>query len=320
MRYRYPRGCLGMAKGNIFPMDTEKVNKASIEISKCRMDIPTIVKWAGGKKQLLEQFKLLYPKKFNDYYEPFVGSGAVFFYVRLHDGKRKYFISDNNKDLINVYQSVRDDVEGLIDLLKVHKKKHHENSKEYYYEIRKAFNSNSTGIERAAQLIYLNKTCFNGLYRVNSKGGFNVPIGSYANPAILDEKSLRLANKLLNNVEINCMTFEETESYPQKGDFVYLDPPYHPIKTSSFTSYTKEDFTAKDQERLAGYYKKLDKRGCQVMLSNSDTEFIKTLYADYNLYGVKASRMINCNGNDRGKINEVVVTNYKAPYQFPSLA
>ncbi|HHQ45505.1 MAG TPA: DNA adenine methylase [Candidatus Altiarchaeales archaeon] len=280
------------------------------------MEIPTIVKWAGGKKQLLDQFKTLYPKEFNDYYEPFIGGGAVFFHLKQLDGHRKYFISDNNKDLVEVYRAVKDDIDQLIKLLETYKKNHMKNPKEHYYKIRDDFNKTTSGVERAAEFIYLNKTCFNGLYRVNSKGGFNVPIGNYKNPGIVNEKSLRKASRLLQGVEIECMPFEETLKLPKKGDFIYLDPPYHPLsETSSFTSYTKEDFTEKDQERLLEYYKKLDRRGCLLMLSNSDTEFIKQLYRDYDLHKVKAKRAISCKGEGRGEIKELVITNYKTKKQ-----
>lgn len=283
------------------------------------MEIPTFVKWAGGKKRLLEQFRPLYPKEFKNYFEPFVGSGAVFFYlVKIDlnghaiypDNHREYFLSDNNKDLTNLYIDVRDNVDELISELKTHKKNHFE-EEDYYYETRDEFNKGSKGVLRSAQFIYLNKTCFNGLYRVNSKGGFNVPKGDYKNPQILNEQRLREASRLLQAVKVECMSFEKTESLPQEGDFIYLDPPYHPVsKTANFTSYTKEDFTAKDQERLTEYYKKLDGRGCFVMLSNSDTDFIRELYKEYNMTTVRATRAISCNGNGRGAIKEVVVRNY----------
>jgi len=283
------------------------------------MEIPTIVKWAGGKKQLLEQFKPLYPKTFKNYYEPFVGSGAVFFYLRqieLHrkamysEPERTYHLSDNNEDLVNVYLDVRDNVDKISKLLEEHKQKHSEDG-EYYYQVRDKFNGGSKGIKRSAQFIYLNKTCFNGLYRVNSKGEFNVPKGDYTKPPILNGPILKEASRLLQGVDIKCMSFEKTESLPQKGDFVYLDPPYYPLsKTSNFTSYTKEDFTEKDQERLAEYFKKLDKRGCYLMLSNSNMDFIKGLYKDYKIKKVKAKRAISCNGEGRGEIDEIVATNY----------
>ncbi len=205
---------------------------------------------------------------------------------------------------------MRDNVDTLLILLEEHKTKHHQDEN-YYYDVRKAFNSRSTGIERSAQFIYLNKTCFNGLYRVNAKGEFNVPKGRYKNPPIANHNLLKEASKLLQGVQIECLPFEKTESKPQKEDFIYLDPPYHPLsETSSFTSYTKEDFTAKDQERLAEYYKKMDKKGCYVMLSNSDTEFIKNLYSDYEIKIVKAKRAISCKGEGRGAINEIVIMNY----------
>ena len=283
------------------------------------MEIPTFVKWAGGKKQLLKQFEPLYPKKFGNYFEPFVGSGAVFFHIRKTDHakksmysepKREYFLSDSNPDLINVYKDVRDNLNDLIRRLKIHKVKHDEDTN-YYYEVRDEFNRKSEGIERSAQFIYLNKTCFNGLYRVNSKGEFNVPKGSYKNPVIANEKVLKEASRLLQGVKIECMPFEKTEKLPEKGDFIYLDPPYFPLSpTASFTSYTQQDFSADDQKRLSEYYRRLDAKGCLLMLSNSDTDYIKGLYEGYDIQKVLATRMINCNASGRGKIFEVVVRNY----------
>jgi DNA adenine methylase len=284
------------------------------------MEIPTVIKWAGGKKQLLEQFEKLYPEKFGNYYEPFLGSGAVFFQIRRKDlhrksmykeAERKYFLSDSNSDLIDLYKDVRDNVEKLIALLETHKEKHHKDD-DYFYKVRNDYNKGSKGLERSAQFIYLNKTCFNGLYRENSKGEFNVPKGSYKNPAIVNEKVLREASGLLQGVYINCFLFQKTEKLPQKGDFIYLDPPYYPLsETASFTSYTKLDFSGKDQERLAEYFRKLDEKGCLLMLSNSDTAFIRKLYDGFNISTVYATRMINCQAEKRGKITEIVVRNYE---------
>lgn len=274
--------------------------------------VPTFVKWAGGKKQLLEQFKPFFPRKINRYIEPFVGGGAVLFYVLKNFKPKEVFIFDINEELINTYEVIKKDVENLIKELKKLKKLH---NKETYYKVRAEDPKLLSPLTRATRFIYLNKTCFNGLYRVNSKGQFNVPIGSYKNPLICPEEDLREISKLLKNVKIINASFEECLKYAKKGDFVYFDPPYYPLKKSSFTTYTKDNFLEKEQEQLKEVFSKLDKKGCKVMLSNSDTKFIKNLYKDYNIYIVKATRMINCDGKNRGKINEIVVTNYKPKEQ-----
>jgi DNA adenine methylase len=269
------------------------------------------IKWAGGKKQLLEQFKPLFPKKIERYFEVFVGGGAVLFYI-IKTYKPKYvFISDINEELINTYEIIKNDVENLIKELKKLKEIH---SKEVYYKIRAEDPKLLSPLTRASRFIYLNKTCFNGLYRVNSKGSFNVPMGSYKNPSICQEKDLREISKLLKNVKIKVMSFEEITKLTKKNDFIYLDPPYYPLKNKqSFTTYTAGNFLEKEQEKLKNVFEKLDKRGCKVMLSNSNTDFIKELYKNYNINFVDANRMINCDGSKRGKIKEVVVTNYKTP-------
>jgi len=265
------------------------------------------IKWAGGKRQLLEQFKPLLPQKIERYFEVFVGGGAVLFDIIKHYNPKYVFISDVNEELINCYKVIKEDVEELIELLKKYKKKH---NKETYYKVRAKNTKPLNNVSRASRFIYLNKTCFNGLYRVNSKGGFNVPMGSYKNPAICQEKELREISKLLQNVEIKVMGFEEITKLVKKNDFIYFDPPYYPIKKSSFTTYTKGNFLEDEQKQLREVFSKLDKKGCKVMLSNSNTKFIKDLYEGYKRRFVKASRMINCNGKGRGKINELVITNY----------
>jgi DNA adenine methylase len=267
------------------------------------------IKWAGGKKQLLEQFKPLFPKKIERYFEVFVGGGAVLFYI-IKTYKPKYiFISDINEELINAYEIIKNDVENLIKELTKLKQLH---SKEHYYEVRAENPKLLSPLTRASRFIYLNKTCFNGLYRVNSKGGFNVPMGSYKNPSICQEKDLKEISKLLKDVKIKVMSFEEITKLTKKNDFIYFDPPYYPLKKGqSFTIYTKGNFLEKEQKQLAEVFKKLDKKGCNVMLSNSDTKFIKDLYTDYNMTFVNANRMINCDGSKRGKIKEIVVRNYQ---------
>lgn len=275
------------------------------------IQIPKFVKWAGGKRQLLGQFALLFPNKFNNYLEPFVGSGAVFFYMIQKFEPGEVIISDLNEELINAYELIRDEVEKLIVELKQHKQSHLIEGKQYYLMMRAKNPAELPPLERAARFIYLNKTGFNGLYRVNSKGKFNVPMGSYKNPDIVQEEKLRWVSNLLKNIIIKVSSFETVVNFAKPGDFVYFDPPYYPLeKGKNFTTYTKETFLEDEQQKLAQVFKQLDNKGCLVMLSNSDTKFIKNLYSNYNIHQVQATRMINCHGNKRGKINEVVVTNY----------
>lgn len=270
--------------------------------------IPTFVKWAGGKKQLLEQFKQYFPNKITHFFDVFVGGGAVAFHIIKHYKPKEVFISDMNEELINAYEVIKNNLKELIRILKGHKRKH---NKEYYYKIRELNPEELSKIKRAGRFIYLNKTCFNGLYRVNSKGQFNVPIGSYKNPSIVMEQDLREISKLLKKVKIKVMPFEKILTLAKKDDFIYFDPPYYPLKKGkSFTTYTKENFLEKEQKLLSDVFKKLDKKRCVVMGSNSDTEFIKNLYRKYKINIVKARRMISCDGSGRGKINEVVITNY----------
>ena len=275
-------------------------------------EIPKFVKWAGGKTQLLEQFIPLFPKRFNRYLEPFVGSGAVFFYIIQKFKPSEVIISDSNEELMNTYQIIKKDVEKLIIELKQHKEYHVTKGKRYYLTIRATNPKHLPDLERAARFIYLNKTCFNGLYRVNSKGQFNVPMGSYKNPDIIQEERLRTASKLLQTVTIKVMPFEKVLGLANKGDLVYFDPPYYPLNGKhSFTTYTKDAFLEEEQELLAETFTKLDKKGCFVMESNSATMFIKGLYHTFNIATVKARRMINCDGSKRGEIKEYVITNYR---------
>lgn len=271
------------------------------------IEVPRLVKWAGGKKQLLEQFKPLFPEKINRYFEPFVGGGAVAFFVLKYYKPRQATISDINGELVNLYIVVKNKPDELIETLKKLKKLH---SEETFYKIRAEDPKLLCEVDMAGRFIYLNKTCFNGLYRVNSKGGFNVPSGKHTNPSILMEDDLREVSQLLKNADIAKADFEEVLKHAQKGDFIYFDPPYYPLNKASFTKYAKGDFLEKEQEKLFEVFKELDKRGCLVMLSNSDTEFIKNLYKDFNIHFVRASRMINSKGSERGKINEIVITNY----------
>ena len=288
--------------------------------------IPTFVKWAGGKTQLLNQFEQFLPEKIDRYFEPFIGSGAVFFYIKQTCHPKYCMISDNNQDLINLYITIKDNLDELLPLLETYKRKHKQNPKDYYYQQRHLFNKTKDRLEKSALFIYLNKTCFNGLYRVNSKGEFNVPFGKYENPAVVQKEKLKLASKLLNEgkVDIKTMHFSKISEYVKKGDFIYFDPPYYPLSvTSSFTSYQKEDFLEKEQRQLSKVFQILDTLGCRVMLSNSDAALIHELYKNYEqkgqLFFVKAKRMINCNANGRKPINEVVVINYKKEIIFEKI-
>ncbi len=264
------------------------------------------VKWAGGKRQLLDVLMKNVPPKFGTYIEPFVGGGALLFELE----PKRAIISDTNYELINAYRVIRDNLEELIESLK-----NHLNEEDYYYRIRALDPSTLTPVERASRFIYLNKTCYNGLYRENSKGEFNVPFGRYKSPKICDEENLRSVSEFLRSVDIQILyqDYRETCKLAREGDFVYLDPPYHPIsKTSSFTKYTKEDFTREDQITLSEVFKELDRKGCYIMLSNSNTEFIKDLYRGFEIVELSANRSINCKAEGRGKEKvEILVKNYR---------
>ena len=270
------------------------------------------VKWVGGKRQLLVQFRRLNlypPEKFDvktgRYFEPFVGGGAVFFDLLPEKG----FLSDLNKELVTTYNVIKNDVENLIKTLKKHKI-----DKEYFLKIRAQDPNSLNDLAVASRFIFLNRTCFNGMYRVNSKGGFNVPFGKYENPLICDEVNLRKVSKSLKGIEIKHQDYKEVLKKAKKGDFVYFDPPYYPVsKTASITSYTKESFLDKEQIELRDTFLELNKRGCFVMLSNSDTPFINKIYSGFKgirITKVEAGRAINSNASGRGKITEVLVTNY----------
>jgi DNA adenine methylase len=268
------------------------------------------LKWAGGKTQLLAQFEALYPQRSQvvRYLEPFVGSAAVFFQIRRFFEPEAIILADFNAELINAYRAIQQDVEKVIRLLARYKKAHGE---EHYYRLRALQPEGRTPAESAARMIYLNKTCFNGLYRVNARGGFNVPIGRYDDPPILDASNLRAVSRTLQGVELRESHFRDTLKYARSGDFIYFDPPYQPLSTTAlFTSYTRNSFGMKDQEELAAVFRQLSERGCRVMLSNSDTPLIRRLYRGFDLHTVDARRSINSNGKRRGTIPEIVVLNY----------
>jgi len=270
------------------------------------------VKWVGGKRQLLRQFRdmgLYPPDAFNPltntYFEPFVGGGAVFFDLL----PKKAELSDLNNELVTTYNVIKNDVDGLIKSLKKHKYE-----KEYYLEVRAKDPKMLPDLDVASRFIFLNRTCFNGMYRVNSKGGFNVPFGKYTNPMICDEENLHKVSKALQKVTIQNQDYKAVLKKAKKGDFVYFDPPYYPVsKTASFTSYTANSFLDKEQTELRDTFVELNKRGCFVMLSNSDTPFINKIYSgikDVKVSKVSAGRAINSNAAKRGKVSEVLVTNY----------
>jgi len=260
------------------------------------------LKWAGGKRQLLQQYSPLFPTTGRTYFEPFLGGGAVFFHLQPSAA----VLSDVNEELINAYVVVRDEVDRLIAALRVHR-----NEKNYYYSVRAWKPETLTPVERAARLIFLNRTCFNGLYRVNRRGQFNVPLGRYSNPTICDQTALRAASLALRGSEICAVDFEEALERARAGDFAYLDPPYNPISaTSSFTGYAEESFGEGEQRRLASIYKRMDGRGVMLMLSNSASELVTGLYAGFRIVEVTAKRAINSRADGRGPISELVILNY----------
>ncbi len=266
-------------------------------------DPKPFVKWVGGKRQLVNEIHKRTPLNFNRYYEPFIGGGAVFF----SNGFNKSIISDVNQELINVYYVIKENVEDLIISLKKHLY-----DEEYFYKLRKKDISLSNNVEKASRFIYLNKTCYNGLYRVNKKGQFNVPFGKYKSPLICDEENLRAVNCKLKKTKILCTDFEKSVLTAKKNDFVYFDPPYMPLSsTSYFVGYNKNGFIYNEQIRLRDVFKKLSEKGVYCMLSNSYTKEVKELYSEFNIDTVKAGRAINSKANGRGKIKEVIITNYE---------
>ncbi len=269
------------------------------------------VKWAGGKRQILDKLKSHIPEEFNTYFEPFVGGGALLFDL----APKNAVINDSNEELINVFNVLCNDKKysKMCRYLNKFERKHDE---EFYYEIRnidrnsKKFNKLNDS-KRAARTIYLNKACFNGLYRVNSKGEFNVPFGKKTKVNTYDGENLLNVHSYLtlNNISILCTDFEDAVSTAKEGDFVYFDPPYD-SDTSTFNSYTEDGFNKDEQRRLAKVFEELDKKGVKVMLSNHNTILIKELYKDYNFHVIEAKRSINSNGKKRGKVEEVIITNY----------
>lgn len=296
------------------------------------------LKWAGGKSQLIEQMSTLFPRELKNgaikrYVEPFVGSGAVFLHIAQTYNVEEIFICDINEELILAYKTIQRDVEGLINYLAEIQNQYYRHSPDeqenFFYVMRSKFNNSRAyldfanyqpeWIERTAQLIFLNRTCFNGLFRVNSKAEFNVPFGRYKNPQICNPDNLRAVAGILYRTKIYNDDFEKFQDIVDVNTFVYFDPPYRPIsKTASFTSYSKDNFTDRDQKRLAELFRNFDTRGAKLMLSNSDPknedpndDFFEQLYKGFQIHRVTATRMINCDATKRGRINELIITNYE---------
>ena len=299
---------------------------------KIKEKVRPFVKWAGGKGSLIPQITKYYPEDLktgviDKYVEPFVGGGAVLIDILQKYDVKEAYAYDTNKDLINAYNVIKTDVNSLINKLKKYEDEYisleMEDRKKYYYDVRSEYNSSEikdrkTSLKRAAEFIFLNRTCFNGLYRVNQNGDFNVPMGKYKNPTICDEENLEALSKLIKNVEFICGDYQTTEEIVDKNTFVYFDPPYRPLSvTSGFTSYTKDDFDDEDQKQLASYFRTLDTKDAKLMLSNSNPKnvneedtFFDDIYSGFNINELQANRMINANANKRGKISELLIINY----------
>lgn len=266
-----------------------------------------VLKWVGGKRQLISDIQKNLPSNYNSYFEPFIGGGALFFHLK----KTGCHINDFNEDLVNVYEVVKKQPHKLIASLKEHK-----NTEEHYYETR-ALDRNSefskmSAVDKASRFIFLNRTGFNGLYRVNRSGQNNVPFGKYENPQIVDADNILACSKLLKETIITNGDFENIKGSIKKGDLVYFDPPYIPIsKTSSFTSYTSEGFSTNEQQRLRIFCDYIDSIGAYFLLSNSSAEEVKVLYDGYRIQKVTANRAINCKSNGRGKVGELLIMNYE---------
>jgi DNA adenine methylase len=271
--------------------------------------VAPFLKWVGGKRQLMATIKEFIPSDYTTYYEPFVGGGALLFELQ----PKKAVINDFNDELINAYKVIKENPEGLIMDLKTH-----ENESDYFYDLRCLDRNENyeelTSIKKASRIIFLNKTCYNGLYRVNNSGQFNSPYGRYKNPNIVNEPTIRAISKYLNTNDIKIINsdFEKSLKGIRKGAFVYLDPPYHPLSASSnFTGYVQNGFSSDEQIRLRDLCNRLHAKGVKFLLSNSATKFIEELYSDFNITYVKANRSINSNALKRGEINEVLISNYE---------
>lgn len=272
--------------------------------------VAPVVKWVGGKRQILPELKELFPKRITSYCEPFLGGGAVLFELQ----PKTAYVNDINTELIDMYEVIRDNVEDLISELQKH-----ENDEEHFYAVRdwdrdREHYNKMSKVQKAARIIYLNKTCYNGLFRVNNAGEFNSPFGHYKNPNIINAPTLKAVSSYLNKADVTFTNEDYTEVLEQvrRGTFVYLDPPYDPVSsTANFTGYTRGGFGRAEQEKLKWCCDELDRRGIKFMLSNSATNFIKEQYGNYNITTVKAKRAINSNALKRGQVDEVVVRNYE---------
>jgi DNA adenine methylase len=273
------------------------------------------VKWAGGKSQILSQLDSMIPSEFNEYHEPFLGGGAMFFHLVSNRNMRfSAHLSDINEELITTYNVVKDEVKELIQILRKYERGYKNNPSEFYYKLRDEIKLNNK-VETAARFITLNKTCYNGLYRVNRNGVFNVPMGRYKNPLICDASNLENISNAFrySKTVIKISDYKDVLHRVKQDDFIYLDPPYHPISsTSNFTGYTDYGFDDKDQSELARIFVELDHKKCKVLLSNSDTQFIRTLYSDSSIYikEVNVLRAINCNASKRTGHKELLISNY----------
>ena len=299
--------------------------------------VKPILKWAGGKGQLLDKIAKYLPKELIeeniDYYiEPFIGGGAVFFWIAQNFNIKEFYISDINQELIILYKTIQKDVDSLVEELQKIEQEYlilsEEKRKIYFLDKRENHNNfknkidisnfDLSWVKRSAEIIFLNKTCFNGLFRVNKKGYFNVPFGDYKKPKICNKNNLVMASKLLQRATIQCLDFSQIQSLAMPKTFIYFDPPYRPLsKTASFKSYSQFDFNDDDQKRLAGFYQNLHHQGTKLMLSNSDPKnidnndnFFDELYADFNINRIQANRMINSKASKRGAISELLITNY----------
>ena len=322
-----------MMVGNmwIIPANAEKpIDRRTVRYEKThKTELKPFVKWVGGKGQLINEIEKMFPaggeKFLKKYAEPMVGGGALFFSVLSKYRFEELYISDINSELINAYAAIKQDVEALIvrlnEMQMTFLPLDDNGRKYYYYNIRDKFNtlelSDNTAVEKAAYFIFLNKTCFNGLYRVNRKGQFNVPMGSYKNPTICDEENLRNIHSALRNVTIVCGDYTLSKSFIDGKTFVYIDPPYRPIsETSAFTSYNSDAFDDNEQIRLAKFIDEINEVGAKIVLSNSDPKnvnpednFFEDLYKSYAIHRVSATRMINSNAEKRGRINELLICN-----------
>lgn len=290
---------MGTERGDV-PPSTPAPKTASVQAS-------PVLKWAGGKRRLLDQYARYLKGKFRRYHEPFFGGGAVYFGL-WNQGKlrnKSARLADINPELINFYQVLQSRPDELISLLQEYQSRH---SHDHFYEVRALIPAELDPVERAARMLYLNRTCFNGLYRENSKGQFNVPIGRYKNPRISHPEGLHAASAALAGAQLELAPFGSVEEHASPGDLVYFDPPYDPLtSTARFTAYTQHNFTSQDQTRLAELFTRLSQSGVKVLLSNSDTPLVRELYQDFRIVEVTAARAINAKADGRQKITELLV-------------